>query len=56
VLNFLAVKVFLVNFDFFTPRVPRVASLPFFLVLVIVNKIKIFVKILTGYALSVLLY
>ena len=39
----------MVNFDFSTPKVPRVASLPFFFVLVVVVKIKISSKILAGY-------
>ena len=48
-LYFFAVGVFLVNFNFSFPRVPRVATLPFFLVLVVTEKIKISSKILARF-------
>ena len=53
---FFAGGVFLVNFDFSAPKVPRVTTLPFFWVLVVTEKIKIFSKILAGCARTVLLY
>ena len=45
-LSFFTGKVFLVNFDFSAPKVPRVASLPFFAVLFVTEKIKISSKII----------
>ena len=47
----LTVTVFLVNFSFSSPRVPRVATLPFFLVLVVKEKFKFPQKYLTVYCL-----
>ena len=41
--------VFLVNFNFSFSRIPRVASLPFFLVLFVADKIKISTKILARF-------
>ena len=55
-LMFFAGKVFLVNFSFSFPRIPRVASLPFFWVFVVKDKTKIFLKILAEILYTVWLY
>ncbi|MCR5504253.1 MAG: hypothetical protein K6E94_01570, partial [Elusimicrobiaceae bacterium] len=48
VLSFFTSGVFLANFNFSFPRVPRVASLPFFLVHVVKEKLKLSQKYLLG--------
>ena len=48
--QFFAGQFFLVNFSFSFPKVPRVATLPFFLVLVVKDKTKISSKILAGFS------
>ncbi len=53
---FFAGKVFLVNFSFSFPRIPRVASLPFFWVFVVKEKTKISLKILAEILYTVWLY